>query len=346
MKRALLTGVLTAGTIASLAAATPGAAAVQANGEGWSAAIQHQTGPEDDQGRLVMVRPEGGIVPVGDVSDDARILDVSADGKHVLTARDQSDQTRVTVWDISSKQPSYFRIAANSADLSFGGGGIVQAPREKASGTVTVRGYDGSPKNTYPASALNSGRTYRSSAVSPDGKHLIEAADKIVVRDAATGSVVTSINHPEKQTAKRRCNIQRAWGVAAVGVQCSDTDGIGNEDAYRVPFDGVASHVASTPSEVLPTSSGVVYDSRGVNGPSLWVLKNASGERELPFGEYSDVTGSLGERVYVASSPYDPAKGSTLFTYDVNSGARTNLAGTKETGGGLITDAQTIDGNQ
>lgn len=346
MKHAIAAGALVAGAIASLTAGTPDAAAEQIVGEGWSAAIQHQTGPEDDQGRLVMVRPQGGIVPVGEVSDDARILDVSADGKHVLTARDQGGETRVTSWDTSTKQASHFRITAGSADLSFGGGGIVQAPSGKSANTVTVRTYEGTPKNTYPASALGSGRTYRTSAVSPDGKHLIEAADNLVLRDAATGSVVKTIDHPEKQTAKRQCDVRRAWGDTAVAVQCGDTDAIGNEDVYRVSFEGDTSSPVRTPSEVWPTSSGVVFDSHGGNASAAWVLKDAAGEHDLSLGEFSDATGSRGNQVYVASSPYDPAKGSTLFTHDVRTGKRVTLAGTEATGGGLITDAQTIDGIQ
>ena len=346
MRNAVLAGALVAGAITSLTTGTQDAAAEQIGGEGWTAAIQHQTGPEDDQGRLVMVRPQGGIVPVGEVSDDARILDVSADGRRVLTARDQSGRTRVTSWDTDTGQADYFRIAMGSADLSFGGEGIIEAPVAKDASTVTVRSYDGSPKTSYPTSPPGSEQPYRSVAVSPDGNHLIESTDKIVVRDAATGKTTKTVAFPEEQTAKRQCDVQRAWGNSAVAVQCYDTDGIGNEDVYRVSFAGDTSRSARARSEVWPTSSGVVYDSHGGNGPAGWVLKDASGEHDLPLGQRGDVTGSRGNQVYVASSPYDPAKGSTLFTHDVKTGKRVTLAGSETTGGGLITDAQTIDGNQ
>jgi hypothetical protein len=173
---------------------------------------------------------------------------------------------------------------------------------------VTVRGYDGSVRRTYAATPTNPGRTYHSSAVTPDGKHLVEAGARIVIRDAETGAVVRSIAHPEPQTAKRSCDVNQAWGDSGVAVRCSDTDGIGNEDTYRVGFDGKASKVGTMRTEVWPTSAGVVYDAHGGEVAPNWMLRTPEGTRELPLDHRTDVTGSEQGRVYVLSSPYEPRR--------------------------------------
>jgi hypothetical protein len=135
MKRTLL-AIATAASLAAVIAPQPGQArdgltadrSASSGGPVWSAAIQHRTSGDDDQGRLVMVRPEGGVVPIGEVSDDARILDVSADRRYVMTARSQEDQVRVTVWDTTTRRPSYFRVPGSWARP------VLHRPRDPAAG--------------------------------------------------------------------------------------------------------------------------------------------------------------------------------------------------------------------
>lgn len=344
MKRTLAAGALTTAAAAALLTGTAADAVSSTGlpGSGWTAAIQHQTSADDDRGRLVMVRPQGGIVDVGEVSDDAYIKDVSYDGRHVITSRVQDGQTRATVWDTHTGTPRYFRTSEH-APLQFGGGGIVQLPRNSQR-TFTVRNLDGTVRKTYSAQPLPPGRSYVSAVVSPDGASVVEVGTSVVVRDAATGKVRQRIASPETQTEARDCSVDRAWGAEAVSVRCGSTEELDVQNVYRVPFTGKTTRVVENFSTVWPVSTGVIYN-RNEQTISDWMLEKSGSITRLPTLEGTDVVGSEGDRVFVMSDRYGGTDG-TLFTYDVSTGERTTLAGTEETGGGVISDAQPIDGLQ
>ncbi|MBO1767142.1 hypothetical protein [Allobranchiibius sp. GilTou38] len=329
-------------------AASPGATLpATGNAIGWTAAVQHQTGRDDDHARLVMVSPAGGIVQVGDVSNDARIEDVTLGGRYVITAREvfgstsQGDQTRVTAWDAHTRKPYYFRLSGTGYTLAFAGNGILVAP---ASGKgVTVRTFAGTVRTRYADLPVATGGP-DGIAVSPDGRTLLEGAKQLYLRDAATGKVLKSVN-PPPAAANGNCSVARSWTPESFEVQCSG-NGLGDGRTYRVGSDGTTTTLVGTGEAsggAWPTSAGVVAGTDGEIRQGPFVLHASTGNRTLPLDYYADLTGSRGTVLTVAS---DIANGGTISTYDVNSGARKTLAGSATTGGGLYFGGVTIDGDR
>lgn len=331
-----------------VAASTASAPTLPTSGNaiGWTAAEQHQTGRNDNHGRLVMVSPTGGIVQVGAISDDANVQDVTLGGSYVITARhvfgstSQGDQTRVTVWNTHTKKPTYFRLSGLDYTLSFVSTGILVAPLSGKG--ITVRTYSGAVRTRYadvPTVANNPGGV----AASPDGRTLLQSGKQLYLRDAATGKVTKTVN-PPSPAVNGPCSVMRSWTPGSFVVQCEGS-GLGEDRTYRVGSDGATTSLAGLGQAgdgVYPTSAGVVTATGG-NGPETYTLHTAKGNRTLPLGSYSEPTGSRGTTMTAVSNI---ANGGTVFTYDVNTGARKTLAGTAATGGGRYTYGLTIDGNQ
>ncbi|UIJ35869.1 hypothetical protein [Allobranchiibius sp. GilTou73] len=317
------------------------------NAIGWTAAVQHQTGRDDDHARLVMVSPAGGTVQVGDVSDDARIEDVTLGGRYVITAREvfgstsQGDQTRVTAWDTHTRKPYNFRLAGTGYTLAFAGNGILVAP---ASGKgVTVRTFAGTVRTRYADVPVATGGP-RGIAVSPDGRTLLQSGKQLYLRDAATGKVTRTVN-PPSPAVNGSCDPTRSWTPGSFVLACRGS-GAGDDRTYRVGSDGAVTALAGpgqAAGGIWPTSGGIVTNVGGEVDSGPFVLHTAKGNRTLPLGSYAEPTGSRGPSLTVVS---DIANGGTVFTYDVTTGTRRTLAGTSATGGGRYTSGQTIDGNQ
>ncbi len=307
------------------------------NAIGWTAAIQHQSGPQDNRGQLVMVAPTGGIVKVGAVSDDAAIQDVTLGGHYVITARTQDEQTRVTVWDTHTKKPTYFRVPGEQNTIAFGSSGIIVAPNSGKA--VTVRTYAGVIRTRFADVPVNSA-DYVNVAVSPDGRNALEAGTKLNVRDGATGRVTKTVNLPAGYRSGQ-CNADRSWTAGGFLVTCNPGS-LGDDRSYVLTSSGALSAVlAESSNEVVwPTSAGVVSRASSET-TEPYVLHGKTGNKALPLPPYADVVGSRGAILTVLTSSYP---GSTLFTYDVTTGARKTLAGTAATGGGRLTDGQAIDG--
>ena len=318
------------------------------NAIGWTAAVQHQTGRHDDHARLVMVSPSGGIVQVGDISDDANIEDVSLGGRYVITAREvvgstsQGDQTRVTAWDTHTRKPSYFRLSGTGYTLAFAGNGILVAPLSGSG--ITIRTFTGAVRTRLPDVPIVKGDP-RGIAASPDGRTLFQSGVKLYLRDAATGKVTKTVN-PPSPAVNGSCDPTRSWTPGSFVLVCHGS-GAGEDRTYRVGPNGATTTLAgvgqATSGGIWPTSAGVVTTVGGEVKTGPFVLHAAKGNRTLPLGNSAEPTGSRGSTLTVVSNIAD---GGTVFTYDVNTGARRTLAGTAATGGGRYTAGLTIDGNQ
>lgn len=317
------------------------------NAIGWTAAVQHQTGPDDNRGELVMIAPTGGIVRVGQVSDDAHIIDVTLGGRYVITARSintgraQDDQTRVTVWDTHTKKPSYFRLSGTNYSIAFISTGIVVAPPSGKG--ITVRTYSGAVRTRF-ADVATASNLRDGVVASPDGRTLFQAAKQLYLRDAATGKVTKAVN-PPAAGANGVCFPARSWTPGSFELVCSGTS-LGDGRTYRVGSDGSLAPLVGTgegSGGVWPTSAGVVAGIDGEVESGPYVLYAPKGKRTLPLAADAQLTGSRGPLLTVVSSSLN---GGTVFTYDLNTGARRTLAGTATTGGGRYFDGVTIDGNQ
>lgn len=314
----------------------------RATAVGWSAAIQHPGGSDDNRARLVMVPPSGGIIPMGAVHPDAKIQDVTPDGSYVIVSWSEGDQTHVHVWDTHEPAHYTFEVDERGAILRFGGGGIVQQPQASApEKTFTLRGYDGQVKSSYAATKLNPGWDPET-LVLPNGKDVIESADRLVVRDAASGAEKSWIRMPEVQGGPRRCEVVRPWGNGAVLVDCGEVDG--DVDArYRVPLNGnEPTRLSASPkSPVWPVSKGYVYrDLDADDAP--WLLRSGGKTRPLNLeAKHPSPRGSTGEELFVLSDPMAPTGGGPFYKYNVDTETKTVLVDA-----GAITDVQVIDGNQ
>ncbi|MDF8264725.1 hypothetical protein [Luteipulveratus flavus] len=346
-----LAGVTLAGAGAALTAGSASAVTLPAPGStalGWSAAIRHASGLHDGRGTLVLVPPSGGIVTIGSVSDDAWLADVSPDGRKVITARIQAGEgLRATVWDTATKKATYFRVAGQTpgnVDLAFGGDGILLHPRGY---NVQSRRIDGSFVRSWASYGEDT-------TPSPNGALVYQANDtRIYERNAKTGVVSRSWAVPAAyRGAERFCKVGQQWDAASVSVDCNG-GGLGMDQTFRL-VTATGAMTAMSPqnsAHASPTSPKRVAEV-GSNCNAVGYV-DQTGYHSLPGMQSEDadsstsLSGAFSSSAYFASSSCftDTANRWWLGKYDLTTNRVTRLAGSGTTSGGMIAQAQTIDGH-
>ncbi|TWP37655.1 hypothetical protein [Leekyejoonella antrihumi] len=341
---------VTAGTTAAQASglhtdvqrATTPAAVI--SGTGYGAAIRHVVSDHDDQGTLVLVKPQGGITTLGQVSDDADIEDVSNDAREVVTARSQTGQTRVTVWDTKTHTPHYFRIKGEYTALKFAGHRLIAS----STTATTLRTTTGSVVRSYRAVTGDDG--WWSPVISPTGAYFaLSTSGGIDVVRVSDGSLVRKVAVPKGYAT---CDPMHGWDSSSFVMTCTANTGYaGDNQPFRAGYTSTAKSAA-----LAPSSAGDVRNTSPVR-----VNQSFSGGCVAPAGYYTgstwhqlplsktdgtgpSVVGGVGSSLYLLQSSCSSAKPGFVQRYDLKTKRFTNLAGTAKTGGGIITQAVMVDG--
>ncbi|KNX36153.1 hypothetical protein [Luteipulveratus halotolerans] len=334
----------TATTVTTVTAGVPTAGTTAL---GWSAAIRHQSNFGDGKGTLVLVPPTGGIMTMGAVSDDASVSDVSQDARKVLTARFQTGEgLRVTVWDTATRTPTYFRVAGPNSviEVRFGGDGILV----KRDGKIESRTLSGTLVRSYTAPS-----SLGSLEVSPNGATTYwSIGDSIQQRDAKTGALQKTYAVPTAyRGAAGDCWTSGTWDSTSLRLACTG-DGVGTEQTFRlVRSTGQSTAIGPANSAIaFPTSPKWMAKQNRGNDSAIGFMYG-SGFVELTgyFGLGSpSITGAYSNLAYVNN--FQSGAASTpaylwLGKYDISTNTMTRLAGAGSSSGGVITQAQTVDGH-
>ncbi len=313
-------------------------AGAQADSALHTAAIRHTKGAHDDHGTLVMVHPTGGFTTLGEVSDDASIRGISTDGKEVMTARSQDGQTRVTVWDVKTHRPHYFRIDGEHARLAFAGHRvIVSTPHE-----TSLRSRTGTMLRNYDQMNRSVHGTLLASA---DGSHFMFSTKKgVTAVNTKTGVTTNTVKAPKDQI---NCAPTNRWDRKSAVMVCEWKHGVGGDRPYRI---GYTSGVQATP--LTKAGSGAVWRTSPVRvvqrgsaacpEPAGFFEDGTWQDIELPGKGTPQVAGASGTMVDLLRVSCGSGYGVKLQRYDLKTKKVTNLAGTKATGGGVITDARSV----
>lgn len=303
-------------------------------------AIRHTKNEHDGHGTLVVVRAGGGVRTIGKVADRERIDDVSTDGRKVVTYHPESGWERITVWDTKTGHHQSFR-ASGDEQARFAGHRLVVG---SGLSTATLNTASGTPLHRYK-------RPMTPFLTSDDGKYTVFGYQTgttwhLKVIRTSTGATVQTVRSPK---GMRGCTPTTRWDKASFEVVCSSKQGRGGERPYRVEY---ASTTKLKP--LAPIGAGYAANSAPVR-----VTQPASGGCAAPPGYYKGSTfhelqigGKLGyEPVVLAGSGSSVylwrhpcvAKGRmTVERFDLKSKKLTNLAGTKGTGGGIITSVVAV----
>lgn len=339
--------VLAPAADAATASATRALGAASAtNGTGWIAAIRHAKSADDNTGTLVMISPAGTRSTIGKVSDNARIDDVSADGRYVITSLSTAQgQVRATVWDTTTRKASYFRPAGGATNTQGGRiaftttGVIAQTEFDGKASQVETFNRSGVRLSSWPSAAAT-GRI----AVSPDGGRVAQVVGSKALHRNPSGTLVHTSQLPAA-VAKQNCAAANSYTATSFLVSCEGS-GLGDDRSFELRADGSVSGqlVPNGAGEVWRSSLGVVTQgfSGGIAAPIE--LHQGKRTRTLPLGEGATVVGVRGSVVY--TTDYSGGSSGQVRTYDIRTGATSTLAGTGSTGGGVIVDAYPVDGNR
>lgn len=320
---------------ASLAATGTADAAGPAVAYGWSAVIHHPTSATDNKATLRMISPDGNkVTVVGQVSDGARIQDVSSDGTHVITSFvTATGATRFAFWDTRTHTASYLQLGGRFWQAAYVPGGILTWVGADDNVPTTPMVYKRTMSGV--ATARFSASKDSGFSVFGDGSKFIETTSgKITVRSSATGTVLS--------TQSSACKPMQEWSTTSFAVTCWET-GIGEGRSYSLPYNGVGgkSQIAPGGSNVMATSPTLGVDTQN----QLRVTRNGTTWSSLADGR--KITNAYpiagwGRTAVLAAG--QTANGTfTLLKYDIPTAGFTTLAGSWR--GGVITDAQTIDGH-
>lgn len=332
---------------AATATATPALSAASASSvTGWTAAIRHTRTTFDHTGTLVMISPTGKRTTIGPVSDGAGIDDVSADGRYVITSfQTDKSQTRATIWDTKTRKASYFRPAGGASGaipgpIAFTRTGVIaQTQFTSKAPTVETFSRSGVRLSSWPSAAAKGWI-----AVSPDGGSVLQVVGGNALRRTTSGTLVRTSRLPAA-VAGQECQADHSFTPTSFVVTCQG-DGLGDDRSFEVRSNGTVS------GQLAPTGAGNIWKSslglvtQGYSGgdASPVELRQGKRTRTLPLGEGASVIGVRGTVVNTLnqgnSSP------GRLRTHEMRTGVTKTLAGTPSTGGGVIVDAYTVDGNR
>ncbi|MBD2760573.1 hypothetical protein IEE94_13775 [Yimella sp. cx-573] len=340
MKRtfAVALSSLTASTVALGGSLVVGAGEAQAvpvvRGLGWSAIIQHETGPLDNKGTLRMVWPHGGTITIGRVSTGAVIGDVSLDGQHVITARYDGTQTIFALWTTGTKSLKTLKLPGDWEAAYTADGGLITWNNYR--GLMYKRNASGVAQARY---AFPSG--YAAIAwVNPEGtKYVVQTASGLTVHSTATGAALNRI--PQ---AGANCRPESQLNASTLILSCYEN---GASRAYSVPYAGGVVKPLSPKNffNYVPTTPAIASLPAGAGDGALNKV-TATGStlfREKPSGKVVEgmTAGGYDRYLWVNAKTNSDGRPVTLRKYDTMTGSYWTLAGAWR--GGIVTDARTID---
>ena len=280
------------------------------------------------------------------MSDDASVADISQDARKVLTSRFQwGEGLRVTVWDTATRTPTYFRVAGPDSviEVQFGGDGILV----KRDGKVESRTLSGTLVRSYTAPDAMA-----SLEVSPDGATAYwSVGDAVQQCDARTGVLQKSWPVPTAyRGAAGDCWASGTWDSTSLRLACTG-DGVGSEQTFRlVKSTGQTTAIGPANSAIaVPTSPKWMAQQNRGDDAAIGFM-HGSGFVELTgyFGLGSpSITGAYANNAYISNLPLPGQSASYMWLgkYDISANTMTRLAGSGSASGGVITQAQTIDGH-
>lgn len=308
---------------------------------GWTAVAYHPHSPTDNRGTLRLISPTGAVRTVGELSDDAAVLDVSRDGRHVVTVRIVNGTSHFALWDTTTKKAAFLHLP-----------GIWGAAYTKT-GLLTWT-YDNEQvqvrhllyHRTFAgvATARYAVGDYTNISVPGDGSKFIETdrsasgGGSAVVRSTATGRTLSRTALPNYD-----CWGAQEWSPTTYQIGCQGEVDLGVSQPFELAYDG-----SMQPKALAP--DGVTYMLR--TSPRTALVNQTNGYRRLmkatPNG-FSPLPGVTPD-VYAAG-----AFGTTVFTFkqgrpgsfrltrhDLTTGTTRTLAGGSR--GGCVTSGVTIDG--
>ncbi|MDF8265202.1 hypothetical protein [Luteipulveratus flavus] len=305
---------------------------------GWTAAIQHSTSSRDDQGRLVLISPAGASNPVGEVSDDAMLDDVSYDGRRIITSRwigtsVEKPLRRVAIWDAATRKATFVTLAIENTDrISIVSNGFLV--RDKATQRVQLRSFTGALLTTYAAVS----GTHDGPIATPGGGHFMESrGEGVVIRDSATGAVTRTVSAP---TGWKGCAPLGGWDASSFVMTCFKPvdDNRADDRPFRVGF------TSSVPTTPVTTSAGSWHGAWPTSAPLIGMPARIGDGRAAKVVNGSPVTvrttaavtGAVGDKAYLMGSRASTGL-SAIDVVNLTTGATSRLTT------GLYSDAQTID---
>lgn len=316
---------------------------------GYNALIRHPKGPDDNQGKLVLLAPDGRSKTVGQVSDGAYVVDVSSNARTVVTGFlvNTGQELRLTIWDTASGKPTYLRVKDGVGAVLVKDGIVVS----RGSAGAQLYSRSGKLQRTY---AKTGDPTVMASA---DGTRLAQGARAkgVVVRDVRSGKETHRVAVPSGRNA---CSPDHQLGSSSFSMACDDPGqgAPGESTAYR------AGYTAAVPTAQLVEGSKrsgdlrglaggrYVYDAAAATPGSEPALQDKNGStsylKDFPgVGADTVVSGGYQNTVFLsASEGWADKPAFTLQRVDVQARTTKTVAGPGSALGGKVTSAQTVDG--
>lgn len=352
--------LVAAGSLTSVAALPTGGSALAASLEshrsagivpqpgagtayGYSALIRHVSGPRDDQGKLVLLAPDGRSKTIGEVSDGAEVLDVSSNARTVVTGFWEQKQLRLTLWDTETGKPTYLRVDGG-ADAVLVKNGIVVSRHAGGAQLYSRTG------NLLRAYAATGGSSLLASA---DGTRVVQSAGEsgVVVRDVASGKQTHRVAVP---AGRNGCFPDHQLDAMSFSMSCDGPGHAapGESTAYRTGYSSAVSttrlvrHHDRSGDARRVADDAVLFDA-GAGTPAAELAVRDSNGVVVILGEPdgSSVSGAYGEVAYLTSTAgFEDEPTYTLKRVGLKGGEESTLAGPGSPLGGIVTSAKTVDG--
>lgn len=300
---------------------------------GWAAATR---GAANRPTELVLVSPDGREQTVGQVSPNSTVVDISHDGRRILTkvvGASPDVPTPFTVWDLETGESHRF-VLGHDADVLLGAGRTLVSPDVYPRSYTTIRDLRGRVVRTIP-------RTGESAVVSPGSTTLMYATPTgIDVVDIPTGRLVSSTRNPQPVA----CYPSGLWSDGAPKLWCGDQPG--SENTYVVDPSTERARLIGAHQQglkkVWPTSPVTATRTYATNGPvfvragKVWPVWPAPASGTAPVRDIVAGRGStLWLTVTTSREAYLPP--GQYARHDLRTGRTTVLAEG-------ITSVQVIDG--
>lgn len=352
-RRAAL-AVATAALVAPVATSAQAAVgAAPTASPGWSVSAHLPTGSPSWRGQDLVLSSPGGTskTVLGRAGRGERVVDVSADGRRVLTVDRRGGDPRVVAHDTAAGTRSTFAVSKLEQVRYLDAAGskvVVVRGWEETDRVVEVRSPGGTLVRTLHTPRR--GTLDAPSVIStPDGsKVVLNRSGRLRSLDARTGATISTLSG---RTGYSACAPARWWGTSGLVATCSVTSGSlrGTEQVLRVPFVGTSSRVTTTTGgmgigwmDAWAHPKGTVALSINGCGPAT-AHRLTAGQPEIALGvpsDHTEVQTVVGDGLYhLASGASCGGPGTVrLARHDLSTGRNTTVLG-----GGTVSSVAVVD---